>query len=124
MRSLSKQSRPVHRIVFGTATLLAIGSLLTLAASQQSSRAVASPSNVGVSYGTNREATDAQGDPANEVIQETTTADSAGDGALSPGGGPGIRCCITSAGSCVLVAGSACPSGSSGTTCPCNPDPV
>ena len=121
MRSLSTLSGPVHRIVFGTATLLGIGGLLTLAASQQSSSAVASPSDVGVSYITYGEATYPVGDPANGDEQVSTPAYSAWEDALDGmGGASGVYCCVGSAGSCGMFAGSGCPSGSTKTPCPCN----
>ena len=123
MRSLSSLSGPVHRIVFGTATLLGIGSVLTLAASRQSSRAVASPSDVGVSYVTYGEATYPVGNFANGDEQESTPAYSAWEDALDGmGGASSISCCVGSAGSCGLFAGG-CPSGTTPKRCPCN-EPV
>ena len=124
MRSLSSLSAPVHRIVFGTATLLGIGSLLTLAASRQSSSAVASPSDVGVSSVTYGEPTCSEGDPADGDEQEATPAYSAWEGTLDGmEGASSIHCCASSAGGCTMVAGSGCPSGSTSTKCPCN-EPV
>jgi hypothetical protein len=121
MRSLSTLSGPVHRIVFGTATLLGIGCLLTLAASRQTSRAVASPSDVGVSYVTYGGATYPVGNLANGDEQQATLGDHALNGGMSgPVEGPvRARCCVSSAGSCTLLAGSACPSGSTQQACPC-----
>ena len=124
MKSPSSLSGPVHRIVFGTATLLGIGSLLTLADSRQSSRVAASPSDVSVSYVTYGEATRSEGDPAKGDEQQATPAFSAWEDALDGmGGASGVHCCETSAGGCTMFAGSGCPSGSTKTTCPCN-EPV
>lgn len=121
MRSLSSLSGPVHRIVFGTATLLGIGCLLTLAASRQTSRAVASPSDVGVSYVTYGRGTYPVGNLANRDEQQATLGDYAQNGGASdPAAGPiGVRCCVSSGGSCALLAGSACPSGTTQQACPC-----
>lgn len=121
MRSLSTLSRPVHRIVFGTAAMLGIGSVLTLAASQQSNRAVASPSDVSVSDVTYGEPTFSESDPAKGDLQEATPVYSTWEDALNGGGrAGGVYCCVGSAGSCSLYAGSGCPSGSTPTPCPCN----
>ncbi len=126
MRSRSTLSGPVHRIVFGTAVLLGIGSVLTFAASQQPGRAVANPIDMGVSYVTYGEATYPKGDPADGYGQEATPASSAWEDALDGIGRAtsGVYCCVSSGGSCGMFAGSGCPSGSTQTTCPCNPSPM
>jgi len=115
MRSLSTQSGPVHRIVFGTATLLVVASLLALVASRSSSRAVASPSDVGVSYVNYGEQSSPESDFAN------SSGEVSSDGV---GRGTGVYCCVSSGGSCSMWAGSGCPSGSSPKKCPCNDDAV
>jgi len=123
MRSLFTRSKPVHRIVFGTATLLGIASVFTLAASQQSSRAVASPSDVGASYLTSGEPTSSQSGSADGDFQEAMPASSTWEDALDGMGGAttAVFCCVGSAGSCGIVAGTGCPSGSTPTACPCQP---
>lgn len=121
MKSRSNQPGPVHRIVFGTATLVAMGSLLILAASRVSSRAVASPSDGGVSYNEYGESPYLVGDPGNGEQQLATLGDDPLNGvAGGPADGPvRVRCCVSSAGSCALLAGAACPSGTTQQACPC-----
>jgi len=125
MKPRSTLTGPVHRIVFGTATLIAMGGLLILAASRLSSRAVASPSDVGVSYNEYGESPSLEGDPGNGDEQATLGDYPLNAAAGGPAEGPvRVRCCVSSAGSCALLAGSACPSGTTQQACPCGGEAV
>jgi len=122
MRSLSSQSRPVHRIVFGTATLLGIGSLLALAASQQSSRAIADRGDLGVSYPAwLQDYVCYEADVAGGDEQETTPGILAPNLILEEDESIAVIRCCAGAGGCAILNGSSCPSGTSQTSCPCNP---
>lgn len=128
MRPQSTQRSAVRRIAIRTATLalVGVGSVLALGATWAPNQAEADGSTMtplsaeAVGDGPVRYHGDASTGNRAEPPAEAGYPGSLG-GELAPAPEPGALCCVSSAGSCTVLYGTACPSGSTQTICPCNP---